>query len=248
VQEPEEKFRSSSKTDYPVFGHPHTYTLIDNRHTHDEQTLDLWRNSTKIFFFFWKVQEPEERFRSSSKTDYPVFGHVAKIDDGHITYAHSKHTLDLWTSNGATIHWDFFFFSQVQEPEERFRSSSNTDYPVFGHVAKIDTLTTWILDVWRSNTKMFFLLCKSFITYNSHHKSWAPFSFSFVLGARARGAVSFLLQNGLPSLWSCGQNRRWSHHIRLGVRANLDNKQTRSLSVCVVALCERARGALPFLV
>jgi len=41
------------------------------------------------------VQEPEERFRSSSKTDYPVFGHVAKIDDGHITYAHSKHTLDL---------------------------------------------------------------------------------------------------------------------------------------------------------
>lgn len=40
--------------------------------------------------FNWKVQEPEERFKSSSKTDYPVFGHVAKIDDGHITYAHEK--------------------------------------------------------------------------------------------------------------------------------------------------------------
>jgi len=40
--------------------------------------------------FNWRVQGPEERFKSSSKTDYPVFGHVAKIDDGHITYAHEK--------------------------------------------------------------------------------------------------------------------------------------------------------------
>jgi len=43
-----------------------------------------------LFSLFLQVQEPEERFRSSSKTDYPVFGHVAKIDDGHITYAHEK--------------------------------------------------------------------------------------------------------------------------------------------------------------
>ena len=31
-----------------------------------------------------------ERFFSSSKSEFLQFGHPAKIDDGHITYAHEK--------------------------------------------------------------------------------------------------------------------------------------------------------------
>jgi len=38
--------------------------------------------------FQWKEQEVDERFFSSSKSEFLQFGHPAKIDDGHITYAH----------------------------------------------------------------------------------------------------------------------------------------------------------------
>lgn len=38
--------------------------------------------------FQWREQETDERFFSSSKSEYVQFGHPAKIDDGHITYAH----------------------------------------------------------------------------------------------------------------------------------------------------------------
>jgi len=38
--------------------------------------------------FQWREQEVDERFYSSSKSEYLQFGHPAKIDDGHITYAH----------------------------------------------------------------------------------------------------------------------------------------------------------------
>lgn len=38
--------------------------------------------------FQWREQETDERFFSSSKSEFVQFGHPAKIDDGHITYAH----------------------------------------------------------------------------------------------------------------------------------------------------------------
>jgi len=38
--------------------------------------------------FQWREQETDERFFSSSKSEFLQFGHPAKIDDGHITYAH----------------------------------------------------------------------------------------------------------------------------------------------------------------
>ena len=38
--------------------------------------------------FQWREQTPQERFASSAKLDMLDFGHPAKIEDGHITYAH----------------------------------------------------------------------------------------------------------------------------------------------------------------
>ena len=38
--------------------------------------------------FQWREQTPAQRFNSSMKEDFIDFGHVAKIDDGHVTYAH----------------------------------------------------------------------------------------------------------------------------------------------------------------
>jgi len=38
--------------------------------------------------FQWKEQTPEERFASSSRNEMVDFGHPAKIEDGHVTYAH----------------------------------------------------------------------------------------------------------------------------------------------------------------
>jgi len=38
--------------------------------------------------FQWKEQSPKERFNSSAKADWKNFGHPAKIEDGHVTYAH----------------------------------------------------------------------------------------------------------------------------------------------------------------
>jgi len=38
--------------------------------------------------FQWKDQWPEDRFASSSRGDMIDFGHPAKIEDGHVTYAH----------------------------------------------------------------------------------------------------------------------------------------------------------------
>jgi len=38
--------------------------------------------------FQWREQTPKNRFDASSKRDFIQFGHVAKIDDGHITYLH----------------------------------------------------------------------------------------------------------------------------------------------------------------
>jgi len=38
--------------------------------------------------FQWKEQEASERFASSAKSEMLDFGHPAKIEDGHVTYAH----------------------------------------------------------------------------------------------------------------------------------------------------------------
>jgi hypothetical protein len=38
--------------------------------------------------FLWKEQTARQRFNSSQKEDYIQFGHPAKIEDGHVTYAH----------------------------------------------------------------------------------------------------------------------------------------------------------------
>jgi hypothetical protein len=38
--------------------------------------------------FQWREQTPEERFNASSKQELLNFGHPAKIEDGHVTYAH----------------------------------------------------------------------------------------------------------------------------------------------------------------
>ena len=38
--------------------------------------------------FQWREQTPKARFNSSQREEFLNFGHVAKIDDGHVTYAH----------------------------------------------------------------------------------------------------------------------------------------------------------------
>jgi len=38
--------------------------------------------------FQWSEQTPEERFQSSARGELLDFGHPAKIEDGHVTYAH----------------------------------------------------------------------------------------------------------------------------------------------------------------
>ena len=40
--------------------------------------------------FQWKEQTPAERFCASAKSDWVDFGHPAKIEDGHVTYAHEQ--------------------------------------------------------------------------------------------------------------------------------------------------------------
>merc|ERR1712060_750268 len=40
--------------------------------------------------FQWREQEEEERFRSSGQKELLNFGHPAKIEDGHVTYAHEN--------------------------------------------------------------------------------------------------------------------------------------------------------------
>lgn len=38
----------------------------------------------------WSEQTPQDRFQSSSREELLNFGHPAKIEDGHVTYAHEK--------------------------------------------------------------------------------------------------------------------------------------------------------------
>lgn len=40
--------------------------------------------------FQWREQKPQERFQSSAKGELLDFGHPAKIEDGHVTYAHDR--------------------------------------------------------------------------------------------------------------------------------------------------------------
>jgi len=40
--------------------------------------------------FQWREQTNEERFKSSAKSEFMDFGHAAKIEDGHVTYAHER--------------------------------------------------------------------------------------------------------------------------------------------------------------
>merc|ERR1712087_142684 len=40
--------------------------------------------------FQWREQEKDERFRSSGQKELLHFGHPAKIEDGHVTYAHEN--------------------------------------------------------------------------------------------------------------------------------------------------------------
>ena len=41
--------------------------------------------------FQWREQESNERFRTSNQREMVAFGHPAKIEDAHVTYAHDHH-------------------------------------------------------------------------------------------------------------------------------------------------------------
>ena len=142
--------------------------------------------------FQWREQEPEDRFASSTKGDFMEYGHAAKIEDGHITYAHD------WT-NPAQAN-----YNKVKKPI--FGEYKNQIPGYGGFVPGVQSKNMFGKGQFQTTTEALEGFYKQHEKYESEHPKTAPVGNpeTLGLGMLQFKPNGFMYQKRMQGEWNNG--------------------------------------------